>query len=174
MSGQEKLQELVLYLSVLSEGDPRFSKTKLYKLLFNVDFRAYRELGRSITDQEYRKLPRGPVPADAAAALAELHRQKALWIRETPYFNYSQQKPLALRSADLSSFSGPEVSLIDRLVLEFWDRSAKEMSDLSHEFIGWKAVEWGAPIPYDMALVNLEEPSEEDYEYARELAAQGR
>ena len=44
-----KMKELILYLAARSEDDPRFSSTKLNKLLFYCDFTAYRQLGRSIT-----------------------------------------------------------------------------------------------------------------------------
>lgn len=40
-----KMKELILYLASRSEEDPRFSATKLNKLLFYCDFTAYRRLG---------------------------------------------------------------------------------------------------------------------------------
>ena len=50
-----KLRELVLYIAVLSEGDPAFGKVKLNKLLFFADFTAYLSFGKPITGHEYQK-----------------------------------------------------------------------------------------------------------------------
>lgn len=57
-----KRRELILYLASRSEEDPRFSSTKLNKLLFYCDFTAYRQLGQSITGHGYQKLQFGPAP----------------------------------------------------------------------------------------------------------------
>ena len=46
-----KLRELMLYITQKSEGDPRFGKTKLLKILVEADFTFYARTGRSITGQ---------------------------------------------------------------------------------------------------------------------------
>jgi hypothetical protein len=58
----EKLRELILYVSTLSENDPNIGATKLNKLLFYTDFLAYQKFGSAITGQEYQALRQGPAP----------------------------------------------------------------------------------------------------------------
>jgi len=43
---------------------PEFGKTKLFKLLYLLDFHHFRETGRSVTGLEYRAWKHGPVPFD--------------------------------------------------------------------------------------------------------------
>src|SRR5688500_2424589 len=57
-----KLEELILFVVRASEKDEHCCAAKLDKILFYTDFRAYDELGRSITGRRYRKLEGGPVP----------------------------------------------------------------------------------------------------------------
>jgi len=58
----EKLRELIIYVSMLSQQDRNFGATKLNKLLFYTDFLAYQRFGTAITGQEYQALPQGPAP----------------------------------------------------------------------------------------------------------------
>ena len=57
MTDTTKLRELILYLARESEGDDYFGVVKLNKLLFYIDFEAYRRFGKSVTEQEYQALP---------------------------------------------------------------------------------------------------------------------
>lgn len=41
MAGWEKLRELMLYLAIKCESDPRFGAVKLNKLMFVIDVSAY-------------------------------------------------------------------------------------------------------------------------------------
>lgn len=49
----EKLKELILYITIRSEGDRHFDSDKLKKLLFFSDFLAYLYFGEPITGHEY-------------------------------------------------------------------------------------------------------------------------
>ena len=59
---QEKFTELIVYIAEQSKDDPFFGPVKLNKILYYADFRAYRELGHSITGASYRKLTEGSCP----------------------------------------------------------------------------------------------------------------
>jgi hypothetical protein len=48
-ANDDKLKELVVYLSSLSEGDEYWGAVKLNKLLFYIDFVASRRFGKSVT-----------------------------------------------------------------------------------------------------------------------------
>lgn len=149
-----KLRELILYYARRSEGDETFGKTKLNKLLFYADFDAYLSLGRSITCQEYVKQPRGPVPSRVNSMLSEMEASGDLVLIERQYFGLVQMRPYARREPSLSLFSGPEIALVDQVLTRFWGRSAADVSELSHDFIGWKVYGMGETIPYETALVD--------------------
>src|SRR5437899_1435794 len=92
-----KLQEMILYIAEHSKRDDGFGKTKLNKILFYADFIAFAKLGHSVTGQEYRKMPYGPVPRDIESALDELRAGEDLAIRKYDHDGYPQQRPVALR-----------------------------------------------------------------------------
>jgi len=152
-----KTKELILYLASRSEEDPRFSSTKLNKLLFYCDFTAYLRLGRSMTGQTYQKLPFGPVPKALRPLLEQMKRDQECREVERDYFGLRQRRVQAERPAQLSVFSPEEIELADRILAELWESNATEVSDLSHDFIGWKAAELNEVIPYE--TVFLGDPS---------------
>jgi hypothetical protein len=59
------------------------------------------------------------------------------------------------------------------MIRQFWGKSAKDISDLSHGDPGWRAVEEGEVIPLSMAFIDQDpEVTEEMQERARRLAAE--
>ncbi len=49
-----------------------------------------------------------------------------------------QKRPVALRQADLRPFSPEEIDLINNVVRHFWRMTASQVSDISHQFLGWQ------------------------------------
>lgn len=165
-----KLRELILLLADWCQADPKFGAIKLNKLLFHADFSAFLTHGEPITGQDYFKLPQGPAPRRLKAITeATIKRGEFAW-QEMPYYGRTQKKPVALRSPDLSKFSGADVNLIRQTVEKFWKLSATEISDQSHIFLGWKAAHLKESIPYETALVSRRPPT--DHERKRGLRLQ--
>jgi hypothetical protein len=166
-----KMKELILYLASRSEEDPRFSATKLNKLLFYCDFTAYRRLGQSITGQSYQKRPFGPVPKAMLPILEQMKRDGDCSESSRDYFGLTQRRVKAERSPEVSILSAEELDLADRILAELWENNATEVSDLSHDFIGWKAAEYNEVIPYE--TVFLGDPStpvsEDEIEFCLQL-----
>ena len=95
-------------------------------------------------------------------------------IAQREIFGRRQERPCALREPDLSEFSGQEIATIDRVIEALWGKSARDVTDLSHEFIGWQAAQPGEVIPYETVFVNDSEPMDEDVQHAQSLIAAGR
>jgi hypothetical protein len=168
---EDKMRELVLYVSLRCQQDRWFGKVKLNKLLFFADFFAYGKLGTPITGFEYQALDQGPAPRRMVPLLTELEQENALVFQVVPVFNYEQRRPIALRNPNLSQFSGEEIALVDEVVAQYWDLTATQISNLSHELDGWKLVDIGETIPYHTVFrVNNDIP-EAAFDYARELEA---
>lgn len=157
-----KLEELILFVVQATEQDERCSPTKLDKLLFYTDFRAYDHLGRSMTGRRYRKLEGGPVPEGIADVIEDMERRR-LCAR-------GERKLVALREPDLSLFSPEELDIARAVVRDLWSLSAAEVSDLSHRFPGWQAAELGEEIPYDTVFVDEPRPmTPEEVAWAQEV-----
>ena len=156
---RDKFKELVLYLSERSETDPNYGETKLNKLLWYIDFLSYRELGRPVTGARYQKLRWGPAATAMLPIQLEMEADGDLVVRPGLYGSYMQKKPIALRSPDLRAFSGQEVALIDRLIEELWPLGAGDVSDLSHNALGWQLAQDREEIPYGTVFVESIEPA---------------
>ena len=155
----EKLRELILLISEWSQADPKFGAIKLNKLLFHCDFSAYLTYGIPITGQEYFALPQGPAPRRLKPITEKMKKSYELAYQNVPYHGYTQQRPIALRSPKIASFSAREVQLIHQILERFWDKSATEISDKSHLFLGWKVAREREVIPYSTALVGHRAPT---------------
>ena len=166
-----KMKELILYLAAKSEGDPRFSSTKLNKLLFYCDFTAYWQLGRSITGHSYQKLPFGPAPKAVLPILSQMQQDGDCDEVRKDYFGREQRRVKANRTPQTAVFSEEELQLTNQILEDLWESSASEVSERSHGFIGWQAAEFNEVIPYE--TVFLGDPStpvsEEEIEFCRQL-----
>ncbi len=171
---EEKLRELVLHIAQHSEGDRHFGATKLNKLLFFSDFLAYRLLGSSITGSEYQKLEHGPAPRRLKLLLKEWQDEGAIAEQRTDAWGYPQIRTVALRDPILERFSAQEIALVDRVIAACRRSNAKTMSDGSHQFVGWQLARMGETIPYPVALVGKDEPTEEEREYGLSLEEEAR
>ena len=168
-----KLRELVLYVAVLSEGDPAFGKVKLNKLLFFADFTAYLMFGKPITGHEYQKLQKGPAPRQLLPVIPALEIPPGddpdIAVRESTFYGYKQYRPLALRPPNMDIFAFKESELVKELVENFKGKTAMTMSDQSHLFIGWQLAKIGETIPYETALVSFREPNDTEIMAGLEL-----
>ncbi len=170
-----KFEELLLLVARATESDPRCGATKLNKILFYVDFGAYRTLGHSISGQPYRKLEFGPAPRSVAQTVEALLAQGACAWAERAYFGYQLRKLVALREPSLSLFSAEEIDLVHHVVEDLWELNATEVSDLSHRFAGWQAASMGEEIPYSTVFVGEPQPlSREEEDWALEALGEYR
>ena len=117
----EKLRELIVYISWRSRKDPNFGAIKLNKLLFFADTAAYRELGKSITGSEYQHLPEGPCPRRILPArehlLSQTPRAIELAYQQTAIGNRLHR--IIPKRKPYSIFSRPERDIVDRIVKHF-------------------------------------------------------
>ncbi|HEV2855512.1 MAG TPA: Panacea domain-containing protein [Thermoanaerobaculia bacterium] len=167
-----KMKELILYLAARSEKDPRFSSTKLNKLLFYCDFLAYRRWGRSITGHSYWKLRFGPAPKAMLPILRQMQKEGDCEEIRRDYYGREQRRVAGKRAPKLCLFSPEELGLADQIVEALWENSATEVSDLSHDFIGWKVAALNEVIPYETVFVG--DPAampvtEDEIEFCRQL-----
>ncbi|MBV8201003.1 MAG: SocA family protein, partial [Acidobacteria bacterium] len=157
-----------------SEGDSTFGATKLNKILFFCDFLAYRRYGQSITGQRYFKLPQGPAPRALVPVVKELIAEGSCIQVQRQHFGYRQETIFASRDANLDEFSAAEIALTDFVLRELRGNSASEVSDLSHQFIGWQLAGDREDIPFE--AVFLGDPRKlvltgEEIRYGEQLAA---
>ena len=123
-------------------------KTVIFKLLYFTDFNFFELYETSLTNESYRKLPRGPAPVHFDLAINELKNEEKIEIttKKLPLgrvmYNYvSLTEPS-------SEFSNEELSVINDVILQLSDMNASQISEYSHGDMPWKATEDGKIIDY--------------------------
>ena len=72
---RQKFRAALLYVARESKDDIRFGLTKLNKILYFSDFKAFAILGCAITGATYRRLDYGPVPSVLLDVLCEMEAE---------------------------------------------------------------------------------------------------
>ena len=166
-SSLAKMQELILYIASRYAGDSRFGVTRLNKVLFWADFEHFRRTGRAITGGNYIKLDNGPVLEQFDGIVDGLRARGALRVDELSSGPFTLKQPVALRPPSPELFTPEELRLIDEIIDANRGKTATDVSDLSHEFVGWQVARRGEAIPYGTAF--LASPSLTDDEIAHGL-----
>jgi len=169
----KKFKELVLYISEQSAMDPNFGAIKLNKILFLSDFWAYAQFDQPITGAEYMKLPNGPAPRPLVPIRDEMIRNGELAIQEstlTP--DMARKRPVNLRSADLSVFTAPEISLVDAVIRMCSTATAADVSLYTHKWHGWIAAQDKETIPYETVFISDSPITPLEIARGKELAKQ--
>lgn len=166
--GQERLRELIVYVSDRCHDDPKFGLTKLNKILHRADFRSFVEYGEPITGLPYMKEQHGPVPRAMTTTLRTMEGCD-LTIRTVSYHGKEQRRPTPLRQPNLELFSARELELVDAAIDWFWNKSATEASLESHG-IAWTMTAFNQDIPYEGAYLSDEPVTEDDVDRTGELA----
>lgn len=163
----EKLREVLLYVLEKVGAKPNVGETVLYKLLYFIDFDYYEKTGQSITGLAYMRNHYGPTPApDFAGVVKGMKANGELEVVETRYFKNLQKKYLPLKSIGVKNLSADELQHIDETLVRLSDKSAKQLSELSHYDTPWLVAKDGKPIDYRSvfyrtALTAVTEPDDE-------------
>lgn len=167
----KRLGELMLYIAKKSQFDPNFGGTKLNKILYYADFVSFGRSGKPITGAEYIKQEFGPTPKRLLPVRKLLETRKEAAVQRVDFLGKEQQRLVALRDPDLSLFSGEEIALVDQVIEYLRGKTAREVSELSHDR-AWRVAKMGGAIPYEAAFLSNENSNEGDVERGRELIEQ--
>lgn len=171
LDGAALLPELILYISQKCSDDPTFGATKLNKILFYSDFFSYFRFGRPIVGLEYHRLPKGPAPKRLPFVRDQMLSNRDIAIQKVPFFDKEQHRCVPLREPDLTKFTGRDIALIDEVIKSLWGKTAKEVSDESHQR-AWRIAKDREPIPYQAIFISDDDLTEADIARVRDLNQQ--
>ena len=126
---KEKLINSILYFTKKVKYP---GKTKMCKLLFNLDFTHFKETGKSVTGLDYYAWERGPVPKSLFYKLSgdiiseEFQQYIEVIKREKLHEIYPKKKP------NLSVFSKREKRILEEVAEIYKYAKAKDMTEISH------------------------------------------
>jgi transcriptional regulator with XRE-family HTH domain len=145
----EKLREVLLYVLEKVGAKPNVGETVLYKLLYFIDFDYYEKTGQSITGLTYIRNHYGPTPSvDFKSVVEGMENTGELERVETKYFNNIQRKYLPTKRANLRDLSADQIKHIDETLTRLSDKTANDLSDLSHKDMPWLVAKQGEKIEY--------------------------
>ncbi len=155
---REKLINAILYFA---EHTKNCGKTKLFKLLYFLDFEHYKQTGRSVTGLEYYAWKMGPVPV---ALMDEIQMPEPDLAEKISFkiiptkFNNDMVLFEPKSEFDPSHFTKRELRLLQDLASRYETSKADDMVEVTHlETLPWHRVfmEEGkrqAKIPYEYAM----------------------
>jgi hypothetical protein len=170
---REKFIELLLYFSKrgIDEGLV-IGSTKLNKLLFFTDMRAYTELGEPVTGARYFRLEFGPAPRAMLPVRQELIDANQVELKGHDPTDWNDVI-IPKREPDLSLFSRDELRIANQVFDEMRPFNATAISDYSHlKSAGWRVMVDEEDIPYEAAFVMTDPAPPEAIERGRRLAAE--
>ncbi len=147
-----KFKNVLLYILERCAGKPNVGETVLYKLLYFSDFNYYEQYEEHLTGANYRKLPFGPVPQKLEAIIHQMIENKEIKRIKTEYHSYTQTRYLPLTNADLTQLKASETAVLDNVIEQFSNWSAKAISDYSHKDMPWMASKDGETINYELVF----------------------
>jgi len=170
---REKFKALVLYV-IWRTGEVRdFGSTKLNKVLWFSDARAFEALGKSVTGETYVREKFGPVPRHITPILSELQEEGLVQSWTEPYFDFAVRRYRAHQPPDISVFSADELGLIDWWIKHVAEEhTAASISEASHDY-AWKIAKLGEELPFHAFLASrVRQPRDEELEWAKAAADQ--
>lgn len=168
---REKLLNALIYFI---ENTSWTGKTKLYKLLYYLDFKHFKETGRSVTGLDYFAWEMGPVPAKLQEEIEnpkeDFSEKLGVDIQPTKKGKTVYLQPQA--EFDPAYFSKRELRLLQDIACRFDMSNTQEMVDQTHlKAEPWHMV-WEVEkrhfdkIPYSYVL------EDEEKEFIESLAAE--
>ncbi len=155
-----KYGELVLYVAQACKDHQLFGTIKLNKILFFSDVAAYHRFGKTLTGTHYTKEIFGPVPEGIDEVVSQLEASRRVTPVERPMPDGTMQHritPLPGARVDMTLLPAAERVLVDEVIDWMRPMSANDVSDLSHQSLGWELAYQGERIPLSTTLIPLEQ-----------------
>ncbi len=166
IKNQKKFKTVLTYILKKVGGKPNIGMTVIYKLLYFIDFDYYEKFEEQLMGAVYIKNHYGPTPVMFAKIIAEMKSKNEIEEVRSKFYN-KEQKKFFLNpeyEIDLTLLSAQEIKHIDWELRRLADKTAKELSDLSHEDMPWRAAKIGEEVQYNGVFYRDEKLSVREYD----------
>ena len=148
------------------EEYPEIGRTKLMKFVFFVDLVMYNRKGETLLQDEYVRMPHGPVPPLAYTLTScsnEFFSVRQVLVNYQSK-RYRQYRFTPLKKADLTLFDNEQKTIFAKVLDLLKKNTAVAISTLTHQLDLWKTVENGYNIPLDLFKLEERELTEQKAE----------
>ena len=160
----DKFKQVLLYLLEKVGAKPNIGQTVLYKLLYFMDFDYYEKYKTQFMGLTYFKNTHGPAPREFKRVIQEMKLDHELEEIKSKYFTFEQTKYLPIKKPDLSILNGQELEMIESVLDRYADKSAKELSELSHLDSPWRIAKDKEDLEYEAAFYRPDRFSVGEYD----------
>jgi len=158
-----KTEKQINSLLYAIEKYPEIGRVKLMKFVFFVDLVMHNRRNETLLEDEYIRMPFGPVPAIAFTLTSQTNEYFSVVKVPIGYRKYQYSlKPLKTTDNDL--FTHEEKLVFDGVLEILKQNTAIAISTLTHQYNLWKNVENGYRIPLDLFKLKESELTENNAE----------
>jgi len=161
----DKFYQVFKYILYKTGGDPYLGKTKIFKLLYFIDFDFFEKYEKQLMGLKYIKQEFGPLPVVFDKAVENLKKQKEVEEIKRKVYTYDQVKYILTETAKIKIdlLSAEELQHINQEIERFKKYSAQEISSLSHKDLPWLNVDIGKELSYPAVFYRTKETSVRKY-----------
>ncbi|MDX9913734.1 MAG: DUF4065 domain-containing protein [Candidatus Moranbacteria bacterium] len=166
IKNQKKFKTVLAYILKKVGGKPNIGMTAIYKLLYFIDFDYYEKYEEQLMGAVYIKNHYGPTPVMFSKIVEEMKAKNEIEEVRSKFYD-KEQKKFFLNpeyEIDLTPLSAQEIKHIDWELRRLADKTAKELSDLSHEDMPWRAAKVGEEVEYNGVFYRNEKLSVREYD----------
>lgn len=160
----DKFKNAFLYITQKIGALPNVGQTVLYKILYFCDFDYYEKYEEQLTGALYQRNHYGPTPIEFGEIIKQMVAEETIEEVKTKFFDHDQTKYMPRIYPDLSIFSGQEINHIDEVIERLKNKTATELSILSHKDVPWITTQEGKIIDYESVFYRTAETSVRTYE----------
>ena len=167
--GQDRLRQMILYVSAKCYDAPRFGFIKLNKILWKSDFDSFAARGKPVTGRAYQRLRLGPAPKEIKPLHNEMMKNGLITVELTDFGDgIKEQRTISLIDANTDKFTSEDLAFVDSSVSYYWNLTGMETSDDSHG-PAWLTRHNGDPMPYESSLLSDRRPGSTQMSRAHEM-----
>jgi uncharacterized phage-associated protein len=149
-----KYENAILYLCEMSGGTID-GLTKLYKLLYFADFDrfVFNESMRSITGDEFKHMPGGPVPQSFNEVISVMVGRGDLQMNPIDIgLSHDMITFTAHKKANLEIFDKDDITVLEYDFAKYGHKTGSELSDITHGEPPYIATDPGEIIPLELGF----------------------
>lgn len=140
----------------------KLGKVKLIKILWYADREFMHKYYKELTNLEYRKMPRGPMPKNIDSILESMEKKDIIRSFKISKSDHCiQQSFLCLQEPDLNNFTPQEISVLDKVIADLFNKSATQISKKTHDEL-WHSIEQGKVMPLESVFLQDIVPATEE------------
>jgi uncharacterized phage-associated protein len=145
---REKYENAILYFT---ETVPDLGKTKLYKLLYFLDFDHFEKHGTPVTEDLYHNKDLGPVPMHAEEMVKTMESKGLVKVVCEQVIDSQRYRLQAIGHHNPSVFKPSEIEMLCAVAEKWSHHTASEIVAASHGEAPWLATRKNEIIPYALA-----------------------